>query len=96
MRNRSLVWALTLSFVAGVAWAESPRLLFDRSQVAVLRERIRQPGLAPIGARILADAEVLCDPASDRYADPKDPYPLPKRHARGEFPREVSATVTCQ
>ncbi len=79
MRNRSLVWALALSFVAGVAWAESPRLLFDRSQVAVLRERIRQPGLAPIWTRILSDAEAFCDPASHRYADPNDPYPLPTR-----------------
>ncbi len=81
-RKRHAIWALVLSLVAGAASAESPRLLFDRSEIDALRQRIARPEFAPIWARILADAEAYCDPASDRYADPEDPYRFRDRQER--------------
>ena len=96
MRERSLVLALVLSLFAGAASAESPRLLFDRSQVSALRQRITQPEFAAIWARILADAEGYCDPASRGYADPADPYPLPtpgKRMSPGRHNALLVLTV---
>jgi heparinase II/III-like protein len=73
---------LLLTLATSPAWAESPKVLFTRSQIPELRERVAQPELAPIWARILKDAEAYCDPKSPRYADPADPYPLPEK---GEY-----------
>ncbi|MBN2292487.1 MAG: heparinase II/III family protein [Pirellulales bacterium] len=72
--------ALALLLVAAAtARADSPQMLFCRSQIPELRERITQPEFAPIWRRILNNAEAYCDPKSPRYADPADPYPLPKK-----------------
>ncbi len=81
MRARVSVLALVLLSTA-VAAAEGPRLLFDRSQIGALRQRIEQPELAPVWKTILADAEAYCDPASPRYADPQDPCPLSREAGR--------------
>ena len=82
MRYRISVVALVAWFAAGMVSAESPRLLFDRSQTDALRQRIAQPKFAPIWTRILADAEAYCNPASPRYADPRDPYSFTKKSDR--------------
>ena len=73
---------LLLTSVAHAAWAESPKMLFDRSQIPTLRTRITSPELAPIWERLLSNAEAYCDPKSPRYADPTDPCPLPEK---GEY-----------
>ncbi len=78
VRN-ALVSACGLLFLAGVAFAESPQVFFDRSQITELRQRITQPQLASLWSRILTDAEAYCDPASSRYVDPENSYPLPER-----------------
>jgi hypothetical protein len=70
-----------LTLGAGMVQADSPQVLFDRSQIPELRERIARPEFAPIWVRILKDAEAYCDPQSPRYADPGDPYPLPEKGA---------------
>lgn len=81
MKARVSVLALVLLSTA-VAAADGPRLLFDRSQIGALRQRIEQPELAPVWKKILADAEAYCDPASPRYADPQDPCPLSREAGR--------------
>lgn len=81
MRIRVSVLALVLLSTA-VAAADGPRLLFDRSQIGALRQRIEQPELAPVWKKILTDAEAYCDPASPRYADPQDPCPLSREAGR--------------
>lgn len=81
MRARVFALALVLLSTA-VAAAAGPRLLFDRSQIGALRQRIEQPELAPVWKKILADAEAYCDPASPRYADPQDPCPLSRQAGR--------------
>ena len=82
MRNRVSVLVSVALFAAGMVSAESPRFLFDRSQIDTLHQRITQPKFAPIWTKILADAEAYCNPASPRYADPKDPYSFSKKSDR--------------
>lgn len=82
MRFLASVLALVLLSTASVASADSPRLLFDRSQIGALRERIARPKLAPVWTKILADAEAYCNPRSRRYADPENPCPLSKDPGR--------------
>ena len=79
MARHTWIPSLLITLTAGTASAESPRVLFDRSQIPELRERIAEPDLAPIWTRVLKDAEAYCDPQSSRYADPADPYPLPEK-----------------
>ena len=82
MRRFGCLDLLLVLLAAGVARAESPKVLFDRSEIPELRERVSEPELAPIWERILKDAEAYCDPESPRYADPADPYPMPEK---GEY-----------
>ena len=67
MRNPVTVLVFMALFAAGMVSAESPRLLFDRSQIDTLRQRITQPKFAPIWTKILADAEAYCNPASKEH-----------------------------
>ena len=82
MRHSISVLAGVALLAANVVSAKSPQLLFDRSQIDALRQRITQPKFAPIWAMMLADAEAYCNPASPRYADPKDPYSFAKKKDR--------------
>lgn len=82
MTLRISVLTLVLFCAAGVVSADSPRLLFDRSQISALRERTARPQLAPVWAKILADAEAYCNRKSRRYADPENPCPLSKDPGR--------------
>ncbi len=79
MRHPAPLLALILLSAPGLAAADSPRLLFDRSQIALLQQRVAQPAFAPIWAKILADAEAYCDPQSPRYTDPANPCVLPQK-----------------
>ena len=79
---RSTGVSLLLLTLTCTAQADSPQVLFNRSQIPELRERIARPEFAPIWAGILKNAEAFCDPASAQYADPADPYPLPEK---GEY-----------
>ena len=91
MRHRISVVALVAWFSAGMVSAESPRLLFDRSQADALRQRVAQPKFAPIWTRVLADAEAYCNPASPRYADPQDSYSF----ARNQIAWLSNAMMPC-
>ncbi len=82
MRDCISALVLVLWWLAGIAGADSPRLLFERSQIGALRQRIAEPKLAPVWARILADAEAYCNPKSSRYADPQNPCPLSQTPGR--------------
>ncbi len=90
---RVCVFGLVLLSTTGMAAADSPRLLFDRSQIGELRQRISAPKLATVWAKILADAEAYCDPKSPRYADPRDPYPLAKKQDRMDQKRHDALLV---
>jgi hypothetical protein len=93
MQTRVPVLALMLLTLARPAPADGPQLLFDRSQIVALRERIQQPELAPVWARTLAAAEAFCDPQSPQYADPQNPGPLPPRRERMEQKRHDALLV---
>ena len=93
MRARVSVLALVLLSTAALAAADGPRLLFDRSQIGALRQRIARPTLAPVWAKILDDAEAYCDRASPRYADPQDPCPLSQKPGRMEQKRHDALLV---
>jgi len=82
MRYSVSVLAGVVLFAAGIVSAESPQLLFDRSQIDALRQRISQPKFAPIWSKILADAEAYCSPTSPRYADPKNLYSFAQKKDR--------------
>ena len=82
MRHCVSVLAFVALFATGIVSAESPQLLFDHSQIDALRQRIIQPKFAPIWNKILADAEAYCNPASPRYADPKNLYSFAKKKDR--------------
>jgi hypothetical protein len=82
MRHRISGLILVLVSAAGVASADSPRLLLDRSQIGTLRERIARPTLALVWAGILADAEAHCSRKSRRYAEPANPCPLSQDRGR--------------
>ncbi len=84
---------LMLSLSARVGFAEAPRLLFDRSDLDSLRQRIARPQLAPVWKGILADAEAYCTPASSRYADPDDSYGLPEKADRDRQSRRDAVLV---
>lgn len=93
MRIGSSVWILVVLHGAGVAAVDSPRLLFDRGQIASLRQQIAQPQFAPIWARILAEAESYCDPASARYANPADPCSFAAKQDRMDQKRHDALLV---
>jgi len=69
---------------AGTAAADSPRLLFDRSQISELRQRISQPKLAPVWTKILAD----CTEAYNRNSAGKPGAVVQhaRRHALFAYP----------
>ncbi|MHB8901156.1 MAG: heparinase II/III domain-containing protein [Thermoguttaceae bacterium] len=79
MKSRDYLLTLLLVSVSCMATAAGPRVLFDGSQVAELRERVARPEHTAVWARIVEDAEAYCDPQSARYVDPADPYALPKK-----------------
>jgi hypothetical protein len=93
MQTRTSLPFLMLLSLAGTAAADGPQLLFDRSQIAMLRQRIKAPVLASVWARTLADAEAFCNPKSPQYADPQDPCPLPQRRDRMEQRRHDALLV---
>lgn len=78
-QRTSILLTGLLLLLHSTAGAESPKMLFDRSEIPTLRSRITQPELAPIWDRLLADAEAYCDPKSPRFADPASPCPLPEK-----------------
>lgn len=86
------IGVLLVGAAAGAA-AESPRLLFERSEIDGLRRKIAQPALAPVWAKILADAEAYCNPKSRRYADPSNPYPMAKKSDRMDQRRHDALLV---
>ncbi len=79
-----------LGLATASAAAESPRLFFDRGDLAALGKRIEDPRFAPLWTKIREDAEAFCDPASPRYADPADPCPMP---AKGEVGSRETALL---
>jgi hypothetical protein len=81
IRSRAAIAVLVGCGVIAEAAAGSPRLFFDRGDVGGIRQRMEDPRFAPLWAKILADAEAYCDPASPRYADPRNPCPLPRKDA---------------
>ena len=93
VRNICVVLSAMIILRSNIASAATPRLLFDRSQVDAIRQRIEKPELAPVWAKILSDAEAYCDRASNRYADPNDPYPLPEKQGRESQSRHDATLV---
>ena len=52
----------------------SPTLFFDPADLPALRERIKEPALAPVWQGILQTAENRCNPKHADYINPTDPF----------------------
>lgn len=81
MKKVLAILGLLFVLATGTTRAESPCVLFDRSQLAELRQRIAQPQYAKLWSRVLAQAEAYCDPASPEYLASKDLLPAPANPA---------------
>lgn len=63
----------------------APSLFFGPADLPALRERLKDPELAPVWQGILAKAEGMCNPQSKTYLDPEHPF---ADRARGEYEPE--------
>jgi hypothetical protein len=79
MKTRPSLLTMVFLLVPSMVAADSPRVLFDRTQFGELRQRVAMPEFAPLWAKIEADAKAYCNPKSPHFADPQNPFPSPKK-----------------